>query len=76
MGSLIKPKMPTMPAIPAPEPLPEPPSFEDEEREAEVAEKRRKVLQNRKGRRSTILTGADGLEDDDSTIKKKTLLGD
>lgn len=76
MGSLIKPKMPPMPVIPAPEPLPEPPSFEDEEREAEVAEKRRKVLRNRKGRRSTILTGADGLEDDDSTIKKKTLLGE
>jgi hypothetical protein len=72
----LKPKMPPMPTIPAPEPLPEPPSFEDEERAAEVAEKRRKVLQNRKGRRSTILTGADGLEDDDSTIKKKTLLGD
>ena len=44
MGSLFKPQMPAMPAIPAPEPLPEPPSFEDEEREAEVAEKRRKVL--------------------------------
>ena len=75
MGSIFKPKMPAMPAIPAPEPLPEPPALEDEERAEEVAEKRRKILRNRKGRRSTILTGADGLEDDDSTIKKKTLLG-
>lgn len=75
MGSIFSPKPPAMPTIPKVEPLPEPPSLEDEERAEEVAEKRRKVLRNRKGRRSTILTGADGLEDDDSTIKKKTLLG-
>lgn len=75
MGSIFSPKPPAMPAIPKVEPLPEPPALEDEERAEEVAEKRRKILRNRKGRRSTILTGADGLEDDDSTIKKKTLLG-
>lgn len=76
MGSIFKPKMPALPAIPEPAPLPEPPKFKDEEREKEVAERREKVLRNRKGRQSTILTGASGLEDDDSTIKKKTLLGD
>ena len=75
MGSIFSPKPPAMPAIPKVEPLPEPPALEDEERAEEVGEKRRKILRNRKGRRSTILTGADGLEDDDSTIKKKTLLG-
>ena len=34
-----------------------------------------KARANRTGRSSTILTGRGGLEDDDSTIKKKTLLG-
>ncbi len=76
MGSIFKPTMPAMPPIPEPKPLPEPVKAEDPEREEEVKEKRRKVLLNRKGRRSTILTGADGLEDDDSTVSKKTLLGD
>jgi len=83
MGGVVKkimkpfvPKAPALPAIPEPAPLPEPPKFEDKEREKKVAEKREKVLRKRKGRQSTILTDASGLEDDDSTIKKKTLLGD
>ena len=72
MGFLM-PKTPSMPAIPEPTPLPEPPSFEDEERAREVEEKRAAIRRNRKGRSSTILTTADGLEDNELTTKKKML---
>ena len=74
MGFLM-PKPPAMPAIPEPKPLPEPPSFEDEERAREVEEKRAAIRRNRKGRSSTILTTADGLEDNELTTKKKMLGG-
>ena len=73
MGSLFRPK------IPAPPPIPDPPepdfSYEDEARqaEAEADEKRRNL--NRKGRRSTILTGTGLTEIEDQNIQKKTLLG-
>ena len=73
MGSIFKaPKIPAPPPIQAP---PEPDfSYEDEqeEKEAEEDERRRK---NRKGRRSTILTGTGLNEIEDENIKKKTLLG-
>ena len=74
MGSIFKaPKIPAPPPIQAP---PEPDfSYEDEARkaEAEADEKRRNL--NRKGRRSTILTGT-GLSDiPDENLNKKTLLG-
>ena len=65
----LKPKIPAMPALPPVQPLPEPPSYEDADRAAAEAAKRAKL------RASTILTGTDGLEDDDSKISKKTLLG-
>ena len=74
MGSLFRPK------IPAPPPIPDPPepdfSYEDEARqaEAEADEKRRNL--NRKGRRSTILTGTGLTDIADENIKKKTLLGE
>jgi len=74
---IIKPfvKMPAMPeAPPEPEAMPEAPAFEDTTRAEEVAEKRASIRRNRKGRSSTILTTADGLEDDEITTKK-TLLG-
>jgi hypothetical protein len=74
MGFLM-PKTPSMPAIPEPKPLPEPPSYEDEERAREVEEKRAAIRRNRKGRSSTILTTADGLEDNELTTKKKMLGG-
>ena len=74
MGSIFKPKIPSPPPIQAP---PEPEiDYEDEARkqQAEEDEKRRNL--NRKGRRSTILTGSSGLNEiDDENIKKKTLLG-
>jgi len=73
--SIFMPKAPAMPAIPEPKPLPEPPSYEDEERAREAEEKRAKIRRNRKGRTSTILTTADGLEDDELTTKKKMLGG-
>ena len=72
MGFLM-PKPPAMPAIPEPKPLPDPPSFEDEERAKEAKEKRAAIRRNRKGRSSTILTTADGLEDNELTTKKKML---
>mgnify|MGYP003651248333 CR=1 FL=1 len=74
MGFLRGPKMPI------PEPLEMPkeedvPSLEDEAREREIEEDTRKRLLNRKGRRSTILTGT-GLSDiEEENIDQKTLLG-
>ena len=59
MGFLM-PKPPAMPAIPEPKPLPEPPSYEDQEKAEEIKKKRAAIRRNRKGRSSTILTTADG----------------
>ena len=75
MGSIFK-----APQMPAPPPLEMPktddvPSAEDEAREREEAEKMRKRQLNRKGRRSTILTGTGLSEIEDENIDQKTLLG-
>jgi len=74
MGSIFKaPKIPAPPPIQAP---PEPDfSYEDQamKKQAEEDEKRRNL--NRKGRRSTILTGTGLNEIEDENIQKKTLLG-
>ena len=74
MGSIFKaPKIPAPPPIQAP---PEPDfSYEDEQREKEAAEDERRRNLNRKGRRSTILTGTGLTEIEDKDIQKKTLLG-
>ena len=74
MGSIFKaPKIPAPPPIQAP---PEPDfSYEDEQREKEAAEDERRRNLNRKGRRSTILTGTGLTEIEDQNIQKKTLLG-
>ena len=74
MGSIFKaPKMPPPPPIQAP---PEPDfSAEDEAREREAAEEERRRNLNRKGRRSTILTGTGLTEIEDKNLQKKTLLG-
>ena len=74
MGSIFKaPKIPAPPPIQAP---PEPDfSYEDEQREKEAAEDERRRNLNRKGRRSTILTGTGLNEIEDDNIQKKTLLG-
>ena len=74
MGSIFK-----APNIPAPPPIQAPPepdfSYEDEARkkQAEADEKRRNL--NRKGRRSTILTGTGLADIADENLNKKTLLG-
>ena len=68
------------PRIPAPPPIEMPteedvPSLEDEARERQEAEDLRRRQLNRKGRRSTILTGT-GLSDiADEDLKQTTLLG-
>ena len=74
MGSIFKaPKIPAPPPIQAP---PEPDfSYEDEQREKEAADDERRRNLNRKGRRSTILTGTGLTEIEDQNIQKKTLLG-
>jgi len=74
MGGIFKaPKIPAPPPIQAP---PEPDfSYEDEEREKAAKAEMLEAERKRKGRRSTILTGA-GLNDiEDQDIEKKTLLG-
>ena len=71
----MKPKIPAMPPIPPVQPAPEPPKFDDSARAEDEARRRAKLRTQRTGRQSTILTGADGLEDDESKITKKTLLG-
>ena len=72
----MKPKIPAMPPIPVVQPAPEPPAFDDAARALEEQRlKRARARANRTGRSSTILTGADGLEDDPSKVNKKTLLG-
>ena len=72
---LLKPKIPAMPVIPPVQPLPEPPKYEDTARAEEAAKKRARLRNQRTGRSSTILNGAEGLEDDSSDVTKKELLG-
>ena len=71
MGSLFSPKMPAPPPV---QPLPEPPELSEEDK-AKIAEDERKREMKRKGRKSTILTGPLGVEEE-ATIQKKTLLGE
>ena len=74
MSSLFKsPKIPAPPPIQAP---PEPDfSAEDEARQKQAEEDERRRNLNRKGRRSTILTGTGLTEIEDKDLQKKTLLG-
>ena len=71
MGSLFSPKMPPPPPV---QPLPEPPEVSDEEK-ARIAQEQAAIERKRKGRRSTILTGPLGVEEE-ATVEKKTLLGE
>ena len=75
MGFLKAPKIPAPPPIEMPKEE-DVPSLEDEARERQEAEDLRRRQLNRKGRRSTILTGT-GLSDiADEDLKQITLLGD
>jgi hypothetical protein len=72
MGSILKPKMPSLPPV---QPLPEPPSTELSEAEqvkldAEFAAKERR----RRGRKSTIKTSP-LIAMEEADVEKKTLLG-
>lgn len=71
MGSLFSPKMPPLPPV---QPLPEAPEVSDEEK-ARIASEQAAMERKRKGRRSTILTGPLGVEEE-ATVQKKTLLGE
>ena len=72
MGSLFRPKTPPLPPVP---PAPEPPSEEISPEEKErIAKEQAKVRRNRKGRRSTILTGPLGVQESEEE-QLDTLLG-
>jgi len=72
MGSIFKPKMPTLPPVQPPPPMPEPTvSAEEKER---LAKERAAVERKRRGRKSTILTGSLTPEAQEE-IERKTLLG-
>jgi len=72
MGSIFSPKTPALPPV---EPAPEPPSAEisADEKEA-IAKKQAAVERKRRGRKSTILTGPLGIQEDKEE-KLETLLG-
>ena len=68
----LKPKMPPLPPV---QPLPEPPSAElSQEEKDRIAAEQRDIERKRKGRKSTILTGPLGIEEEAET-EQKTLLG-
>ena len=72
MGSLFSPKMPPLPPV---QPLPEPPKAElSAEEKQRIADEQSAMERRRKGRKSTILTGPLGIEEE-ATTEKKTLLG-
>jgi hypothetical protein len=72
MGSLFSPKMPPLPPV---QPLPEPPSTElSQEEKDRIAAEQAALERKRKGRKSTILTGPLGIEEE-AEVQKKTLLG-
>ena len=73
MGSIFKPKMPPLPPVQPPTPIPEP-TLSAEEKE-KIASDRAAVERKRRGRKSTILTGSLTPEAEEE-IEKKTLLGD
>ena len=72
MGSIFRPKPPALPPVqPAPEPPPAELSAEEKER---IAKEQAAVERRRKGRKSTILTGPLGIQEDKDE-KLETLLG-
>ena len=72
MGSIFKPKMPP---LPAPPPVIEAPSSEiSDEEKAQIKKDKDAVERKRKGRRSTILTGPLGIQEDQEDATN-TLLG-
>ena len=76
IAKLFMPKMPAMPQLTLPE-VADVPNYEDEARKKEAEDEERRRALNRKGRRSTILTGSSGLNPiDEENYEQKTLLGE
>ena len=73
MGSILKPKMPTLPPPPAPVEAPAPELSAEEE--ARIQAEQAAMERRRKGRKSTILTSPLGIQESKET-KLKTLLGE
>jgi len=72
MGSIFKPKMPS---LPPPPPAPEPPSEELSAEEKEAIKKEQDAIRRRrKGKSETILTGPLGIQEDKED-QLETLLG-
>jgi len=70
--SFLTPKMPALPPV---QPLPTPPSTElSQEEKDKIAAEQAAIERKRRGRKSTILTGPLGIEEEAET-EKKTLLG-
>ena len=70
--SFLTPKMPPLPPV---QPLPTPPSTEvSAEEKKRIAAEQAKIERKRKGRKSTILTGPLGIEEE-AESEKKTLFG-
>jgi hypothetical protein len=72
MGSIFKPKMPPLPPVQAPPPAPS--SEISDEEKAQIKKDKDAVERKRKGRRSTILTGPLGIQEDQEDATN-TLLG-
>ena len=76
IAKLFMPKTPAMPQLTLPE-VKDVPNYEDEARKKEAEDEERRRMLNRKGRRSTILTGSSGLNPiEEENIEYKTLLGE
>ena len=72
MGSIFSPKMPSLPPV---QPLPAAPSTElSQEEKDRIAAEQAEIERKRRGRKSTILTGPLGVEEE-AEVQKKTLLG-
>ena len=72
MGSIFKPKMPS---LPPPPPAPEVPSEEISPEEKErIAKEQARIRRNRKGKRATILTGPMGIQESEEE-QLESLLG-
>ena len=71
MGSILKPKAPTLPPPPAPVEVPE----ISPEEQARIDKEQAAIERKRRGRKSTILTGPLGIQEDKEE-KLKTLLGE
>ena len=75
MGSIFSPKTPPLPPVqPAPEPPAAIPEKISDAEKAQIKKDRDAVERKRKGRRSTILTGPLGVQEDQEDATN-TLLG-